>query len=320
MKKWVFLFPGQGSQFVGMGQSILETFHQAREVFQEASDTLSYNMQKLCLEDPKDQLKLTEYTQPALLTTSIAFLRLLNKLIPTKQVSAMAGHSVGEYVAHVASGVLKFPQSLQAVRQRGYWMQNAVAKNKGGMVAGVGLSKQNASPLLYWLLDLLPQNTILEPAAYNAPLQTVLSGHKQAIDLLLKTPLPQTLHFEKQPKFVPLKVSAPFHCSLMQPAQEKMTDVIDSMDFQKPQSLIVPNTLAHGTLDVAILKNALKEQITQPVQWLQTIQYLKDSGYKYFVEVGPGKVLSGLLKQIDRDLISFSITEPKDFDKIASAN
>ncbi len=315
---WAFLFPGQGSQFVGMGHEIAQAFPEAKEVFQQASDSLSYDMEKLCFKGIEDRLHLTEYTQPALLTTSIAFFQVLKDIIPiSHSQTVVAGHSVGEYSAHVSAGTFDFLTAVKAVKQRGRFMQEAVRPGKGGMVACIGLSEKEISSLLSWCHKELSKSIVLEPAAYNTSSQTVLSGHQEAISFLQTTSVPEELGFKKSPYFIPLKVSAPFHCSLMLPAQEKMAPIIDQMDFSLPQCDVVPNTSAQKTSEVAILKQALKEQITAPVKWVQTIKHLRSLGFQNFIEVGSGKVLSGLLRQIDRNAKSFRIESPKDFDKIS---
>ena len=316
---WAFLFPGQGSQFVGMGHEIAQTFSEAKEVFQQASDSLSYDMEKLCFEGIEDKLHLTEYTQPALLTTSIAFFQVLKDIVPISPQTVVAGHSVGEYSAHVSVGTFDFVTALKAVRQRGRFMQKAVRPGKGGMIACIGLSEQEISSLLDWCHTQLPEGTVLETAAYNTSSQTVLSGHQEAISFLQKASFSEDLGFKKAPYFVPLKVSAPFHCSLMLPAQEKMKPIIDKIDFYSPRCDIIPNTSTQKTSDINILKQALKQQITAPVRWVQTIKHLRDLGFQNFIEVGSGKVLSGLLRQIDRSAKSFQIASPKDFDKISDS-
>ena len=303
-----------------MGYEIAQAFPEAKDIFQEASESLSYDMEKLCFKGIEDKLHLTEHTQPALLTTSIAFFQVLKDIIPiSRSQTVVAGHSVGEYSAHVSAGTFDFLTALQAVKRRGRFMQEAVKPGQGGMIACIGLSEQEVSSLLDWCHTKLPKSIVLEPAAYNTSSQTVLSGHQEAISFLQKSSFPEELGFKKSPYFVPLKVSAPFHCSLMLPAQEKMTLIIEQIDFSRPQCDVIPNTSAQKTSEVAILKQALKEQITAPVRWVQTIKHLRDLGFQNFIEVGSGKVLSGLLRQIDRDAKSFRIESPKDFDKISDA-
>lgn len=316
---WVFLFSGQSSQFVGMGRSFAGAFPQSRYVFEEASDVLSYDMKKLCFQDPLGQIHQTEYTQPAILTVSIAIFQVLKDIIPVGQPSGcqmMAGHSVGEYTAHAASQTFDFSEGLKLLRQRGRWMQEAVKEGEGGMVACLGLSFSDVSRLLKRFGKSLDPHLILEPAIYNTSLQTVLSGHQKAIDKLLKADL-KPLDLSRIPKFLPLKVSAPFHCSLMQPVQDKIAPLIHQMPFKSPKAFIVPNISAQKTSNILLLKKALIEQITAPVKWEQTMEHLKTLGFCKFIEIGPGKILSGFLKsKIDGKFTSLFINSPKDFDKI----
>ena len=314
------VFPGQGSQFVGMGKAIANTFPQSKQIFEEASDTLSYDLQKICFEDPDKQLHLTEYTQPSILTVSIAIFQALKTELPflqnlSKQNVMMAGHSLGEYSALVATGTINFTKALSLVKQRGHWMQEAVKKEEGGMVACLGISAQEVLSILKTCRSSFLKDQVLEVAAYNAPLQTILSGHQKALCQLVKTDF-KFMNFSKAPKFFPIKVSAPFHCSLMQTAQDHIAPLIDRTPFQSPYTEIVPNALAYKTSDTSVLKQALREQITKPVQWLQSIESIRDLGYKYFIEIGPGRVLSSLLKHIDRNLKGYSIHLPEDINQV----
>lgn len=298
-----FIFPGQGSQSKGMAKENFEAFKPVQEVFEQASDTLSLDMKKLIFEDPENKLNLTEYTQPALLTVSTAYHKILSTYLTPK---FMAGHSLGEYSALVASGCLEFEQALKAVKLRGKYMQ---AGEQGKMVATIGNIK-DVEQLLDWYKK-KEFNYVLEIANYNSPTQTVLSGHKEAIEKVLDK--------KDSLKFIPLRVSAPFHCSLMENAKKNMTPIIKKMQLNNPKVSIITNYQAKEVQDADTIRHHLIEQITSPVLWVQTIIRLNKLGVHKFVEVGPGNVLSKLLKKFDNlNYQSFNINSPKDFEALCN--
>ena len=293
-----FIFPGQGSQSRGMAKENFEAFKPVQEIFEHASDMLSLDMKKLIFEDPENKLNLTEYTQPALLTVSVAYHKILH-INP----NYMAGHSLGEYSALVASGCLEFEDALKAVKLRGKYMQ---AGDQGKMVAAIGSTK-DVEGLLDWYKK-QNFNHVLEVANYNSPTQTVLSGHKEAVDNIINKK-------DFNLKLIPLKVSAPFHCSLMMKAKENMTPVIKRMKISNPKVSIITNYQAKEVTDANTIRHHLIEQITSPVLWVQTIILLNKLGVSKFVEVGPGNVLTKLLKKFDNlNYQSFNINSPKDFE------
>ncbi len=300
-----FIFPGQGSQSKGMAKKNFEAFKPIQEVFEHASDTLSLDMKKLLFEDPNNQLNLTEYTQPALLTVSVAYHKILSTYVDPK---FMAGHSLGEYSALVAAKCLDFEESLKAVKLRGKYMQASVGGKNGKMVAAIG-SIKDVEQLLDWYKK-QKLDHVLEIANYNSPTQTVLSGHKEAVDQILDKK-------EFNLKFIPLKVSAPFHCSLMLEAKKNMTPIIEQMQINNPEVSIITNYQAKEVTDANTIKHHLVEQITSPVLWVQTILLLSKLGVSKFVEVGSGNVLTKLLKKFDNlNYQSFNIDSPKDFEAL----
>jgi [acyl-carrier-protein] S-malonyltransferase len=286
-----FLFPGQGSQAVGMGKELAEKYPVARETFDEADEALSYKLSQLCFEGPEEKLRLTEITQPAILTTSIAASRVLRAKGVNR--SFAAGHSLGEYSAHVAAGTMSFPDALRTVRNRGKYMQEAVPAGAGAMAAilGMGLEKVTA------VCADAAQGGICEPANVNSPEQIVISGHAAAVERATK------LASERGAKrAIMLPVSAPFHCSLMKPAQDRLAVDLQSLGFQKPEVPIVCNVDAELVEDAGRARDALVRQVTRAVKWDSSMRLLIAKGIQTFVEVGPGKVLCGLMRQIDRSI------------------
>ncbi|HEX4925542.1 MAG TPA: ACP S-malonyltransferase [Bdellovibrionales bacterium] len=303
---WSALFPGQGSQHVGMGRFLFDNFSSAKHLFEEASDTLKLDFKKLCFDGPESDLTLTENTQPALLLVSVATYKVLTETTPLKFAFG-AGHSLGEYSALVAAGTLNFGGALKAVRARGQAMQQAVPVGQGGMLAVLGLSDDEVIRVCQWAESesgLKP----LEPANFNAPGQVVVSG-SQALCTWLQTNFdPSRLFAEKKrAKLIPLNVSAPFHCSLMKPAQDKMEPVLNDLRFATPQFPVVQNVTAAEEKQPERLKKNLIAQISAPVKWVQSVTRMKALGVRTAVEVGPSKVLSGLVKKIDSELRTFNI-------------
>jgi [acyl-carrier-protein] S-malonyltransferase len=284
-----FLFPGQGSQAVGMGKELADNYAVARQTFDEADDALGYKLSQLCCEGPEDQLRLTEITQPAILTTSVAAWRVLQE--KGLKPSFVAGHSLGEYSAHVAAGTLSFPDAVRTVRNRGKYMQEAVPVGVGAMAAilGMELDKVNA------VCADAAQGQVCDPANINSAEQIVISGNTAAVERAA------TLAGERGAKrAVMLPVSAPFHCSLMRPAQERLAADLAALSFQNPAIPVACNVDAVLVKDAAASRDALVRQVTGSVKWEQSIHLLIAHGVERFVEVGPGKVLCGLMRQIDR--------------------
>ena len=294
------IFPGQGSQHVGMGKFLYDNFPSVKERFEEASDSISLDLKKLCFEGPEDQLTLTENTQPALLLTSYATFEVLKANTGFSPLMT-AGHSIGEYAAVVAAGSLNFADGVRAVRERGQAMQSAVPVGKGGMAAVMGLSNEQVTELCEWAKKNGPEGDV-EPANFNSPGQVVISGHKDLIDFITKEakadlfdPAPRRL------KLIPLKVSAPFHSSLMKPAEEHMERVLGELQFSEAQFPVVQNIDAKEYKDGAKIRENLVKQVRGAVLWTQCVETMKSLGGKNFIECGPGKVLAGLVKKIDSD-------------------
>jgi len=297
---WGAIFPGQGSQSQGMGKFLYENFKKARLHFEEASDALSMDFKKLCFEGSEEELQLTQNTQPALLLVSTSTFEVIRELSDFRP-TASAGHSIGEYAALVTSGVVPFAEALNAVRTRGLAMQESVPVGEGGMCAVMGLSDAQVRELCTWVeteSGLKP----LEPANFNSPGQVVISGSAKAISWLQTNFKKEAL---KDPtikaRFIPLKVSAPFHCSLMKPAEDKMRRVLTAIPFQDALSPIVQNFTAQPTSQAGSLRENVIRQISAPVLWTQCIEKMRDLGITRLIEFGSGKVLAGLVKKIDSE-------------------
>jgi [acyl-carrier-protein] S-malonyltransferase len=293
-----FLFPGQGSQSVGMGKDLAEKYPLARQTFAEADEALGYRLSKLCFEGPEDQLRLTETTQPAILTTSVATWRVLNQ--KGLNCSFAAGHSLGEYSAHVIAGTMDFADAVRTVRNRGKYMQEAVPVGVGAMAAilGMGLEKVTA------LCHDIAQDQICEPANINSPEQVVISGHAAAVERATK------LASERGAKrAIMLPVSAPFHCALMQPAQDRLVANLNAAKFQNPRIPVICNVDANVVRDAEPSRDALVRQVTGAVKWEPSMRLLISHGVQTFVEVGPGKVLRGLMRQIDRSKTCLNVED-----------
>lgn len=287
MAKVAFVFPGQGSQFVGMGQDLAARFPEAKEVFAAADGALGEKLSAVCFQGPEDALKLTANTQPAILTASIAAQAVLAKRVPAPVFAA--GHSLGEYSALVASGALSFTEAVRAVRVRGRLMQEAVPPGVGAMAAVLGLSSDAVKRICGEVAD----GQVLEPANYNSPEQTVIAGHAAAVERA-KSPLKDA----GARRVVPLAVSAPFHCALMEPVKAPLRDGLAAIAFKPPTSPVVTNVEAKPNSDPARVAALLIEQVTRPVRWVESVEEMCRGGVSRFVEVGPGKVLRGLIRQI----------------------
>lgn len=284
-----FLFPGQGSQAVGMGKELAQLYPAAKQTFDEADEALGYKLSQLCFEGPEEQLKLTEITQPAILTASIAAYRVLAEKGVKPRFSA--GHSLGEYSAHVAAGTLTFTDAVRTVRNRGKYMQEAVPVGVGAMAAILGMDAEKLAAVC----EDAAQGEVCQPANINSPEQIVISGHAAAVERAAKLATERGAK-----KAVLLPVSAPFHCSLMKPAQDRLAVDLQSLNFSKPSLPVVCNVDAVAVEDADHGRDALIRQVTGSVKWDQSVRWLIAQGVQTFVEVGPGKVLFGLMRQIDR--------------------
>ncbi len=300
--KTAYVFPGQGSQRVGMGRSWAEAFPEARATFDEASAALGLDLVRLCWEGPEEALQLTANTQPAILTVSVAVYRALAAR-GLGEPDAMAGHSLGEYSAHVAAGTLALADAVRLVRARGELMQRAVPVGIGAMAAILGLDAAAVAALA----EEVAAGEVCAVANYNAPEQTVLAGHRAAIERAM------ALAKERGAKrALPLPVSAPFHCALMAPARAALTPALDAADFSSPRLPVVVNIDARPVVSGEAARDALVRQIDGPVRWVESVRYLVDElGVRRFVEVGPGAVLCGLIKRIAPGTECVPLPDPK---------
>jgi [acyl-carrier-protein] S-malonyltransferase len=293
-----FLFPGQGSQSVGMGKDLYEKYPLARQTFEEADEALGYKLSQVCFEGPEDQLRLTEITQPAILTVSVAALRVLETRVP--RPSYVAGHSLGEYSAHVASGTFSFADAVRTVRNRGKYMQEAVPVGVGAMAAILGMDLDKVTACC---TD-AAQGEVCEPANINSPEQIVISGNTAAVERAAKL---ADERGAKKAKLLP--VSAPFHCSLMKPAQERLERDLNLLKMQKPSYPVACNVDAEFVTDDLRARDTLVRQVTGSVKWEQCMQLLISNGVQTLIEVGPGKVLCGLMRQIDRSKTAMNVSD-----------
>ena len=295
------MFPGQGSQSIGMGLDLFKKFDYVKELFFFADDCLKKKISKIILEGPEDQLKLTQNTQPAIMIVSYSFFKVLqNELgIDIKHFQSFAGHSLGEYSALVCSNSLSFKDALFLLNERGKAMQNAVPVGKGGMVAVLGSDIKT----LENLIDKLDKNGVCEIANDNSVGQIIVSGDIKSINSF------KELLNDSKIKNIALPVSAPFHCSLMQKASKDMEEKINKIKFLKPEIPIVANVTAREESNPDIIKSLLVKQIFSKVRWRESMEFMSNSGINTFIEVGPGKVLTGLAKRIVKDKKIISINE-----------
>ena len=284
-----FLFPGQGSQKVGMGKELAELYPVAMETFQEADAALGYKLSQVCWEGPEEKLKLTEITQPAILTMSVAVFRVLREMGIVPRYAA--GHSLGEYSAHVAAGTLQFADAVRTVRNRGKYMQEAVPVGQGAMAAILGMPVEHVAKLCAEAA----QGQVCQPANINSPDQVVISGSAPAVERAAEL---AKQHGAK--KAVMLPVSAPFHCALMKPAQERLAADLKKLTFSQPEVPVACNVDAALVENAEKSRDALIRQVTGAVRWEECMRLLIARGVDTFLEVGPGKVLCGLMRQIDR--------------------
>ena len=302
------LFPGQGSQVVGMASEFFNNFDIVKKIFEEADDKLNFKLSKLILEGPDSDLKLTKNTQPAILTVSYAIFKVLRDEFnyDLKFTKYFAGHSLGEYSALVCSESLKFNDALYLLFERGKSMQEAVPVGEGSMIAILGMSIEQINELI----KKIKIKKACEIANDNAFGQTIISGDKESINLL------QERLKENKKKFIPLNVSAPFHCSLMKPAAEHMAEKINSIVFKKPNIDIVSNVSSKPENDPNTIKKLLISQICSTVRWRESIINMSEKKVTDYIEIGPGKVLSGMVKRTLKDINCFSINSINDIKKI----
>jgi [acyl-carrier-protein] S-malonyltransferase len=298
-----FIFPGQGAQKVGMGRSLADRFPVCRETFDEADAALGESLSALCFDGPEDRLLLTENTQPAILAMSIAACRVAEA--HGMRAAMAAGHSLGEYSAHVAAGTLSFADALRTVRRRGRYMQEAVPVGEGAMAAILGLDAEGVARACAMTVDERP-GAVVSPANLNAPGQVVIAGQRDAVARAGE--LAKTLGAKR---VIPLAVSAPFHCALMAPAQERLAPELRALAAHAPRIPVVANVDAEPKRDAAAAIDALVAQVSSPVRWEDVVRRLVADGARTFVELGPGTVLAGLVKKIDRSVAVVSIEDPE---------
>ena len=295
-----YIFPGQGSQYPGMGKSLADSFAVASQVFEEADDALGFSISKMCFEGTAEELQLTENTQPAILTVSVAAWRVLLSE-GLAHPDFVAGHSLGEYSANVAAGSLSLADAVRTVRQRGLFMQEAVPVGTGAMAAVLGADLAQVETICREAAG----NQVCAPANINSPSQVVIAGDAAAIDRAT-----QLLEGVAK-RVVRLNVSAPFHCELMMPAQERLSLILEALSLRDPQVPVIANVSAKPVRTANEVRAALIEQVSSPVRWLESVQFLVSAGVTQIVEVGPGKVLCGLMRQISRDVRCLNVEDSK---------
>jgi [acyl-carrier-protein] S-malonyltransferase len=308
-RKVLLLFPGQGSQYVGMGRELCQEFPTARETFEEASQVLGEDLVKLCFDGPEEQLRLTANTQPAILTLSVALWRVLRESVDVRP-SFAAGHSLGEYCALVAAGSLDFADAVRLVRRRGQLMQSAVPEGVGAMAAILGLDEEVVEDLCrQWA-----QGEVVAAANYNSRDQVVISGHAQAVRRVSR-------QAEKMgaKKVIPLPVSAPFHCRLMEEAGQRLRPYLEEVTFRRPAFPVISNVEAKPYNSEEEIPELLFRQVSHPVQWWRSMEYVASMGVDLAVELGPKKVLLGLLRRTAPQIKGIQAEDPKGLKQVAAA-
>jgi len=298
MSKIAFIFPGQGSQAVGMGRELAALYPAARQTFDEADEALGFSLSQLCFEGPEEKLKLTEITQPAIVTVSVAAFRVLREqgFAP----NYVAGHSVGEYAAHVAAGTFDFRDAVRIAHKRGRYMQEAVPVGEGAMAAILGMPLEQVQQVCAEAA----QGGVVEPANNNSPDQVVVSGQTQAVERAA-----ELARQRGAKRAIMLQVSAPFHCSLLKPAQDRLEQDLAQIAFHDPEIPLIANFDAEPKTDAAAARTALVKQATGAVQWERSMRKLIALGVETFVETGPGKVLCGLMRQIERSKTCLNVQD-----------
>src|SRR3954464_4433367 len=303
-----FVFPGQGSQFAGMGKDVYEAYPAARKVFDDIDEALGFAISRLCFEGPAEQLKLTENTQPAILAVSSAIHAVLEERGATRR-DVVAGHSLGEYSAIVSVGGLTPAEAATIVRARGRFMQDAVPVGTGGMAALIGPTVEETRAIC----EEAAEGEILSVANINAPGQIVIAGTKAAIDRALVVAKAHGVR-----RALPLPVSAPFHCDLMKPAEERLRPLLESAHFKDLWMSLVSNVDASPIGTATAVRNALVRQVASPVRWVESVQKMIAMGVKRFVEIGPGNVLTGLIKRIDSSVELINVSDVPSIEKFVA--
>jgi [acyl-carrier-protein] S-malonyltransferase len=302
--KIAFVFPGQGSQYIGMGKELWDNFHEVRPLYEEASDALGYDVKELCFNGPREELDKTFRTQPCILTSSYAAYRILSSNAITPYV--VAGHSLGEYSAIVAAGVLPFKEAVKLTEKRGIFMQEAVPEGEGLMAAVIGLTRNLVDDIC-----LSVETGYVSPANYNSPEQIVIAGDRKAVEDAMK--LAKTAGAKR---VLAIAVSAPSHCTLMVEASNRLAEFLNTIEFHDPDVPVINNADAMFLTNEKKIKLSLIKQLNSPLLWEDSIKNIVDAGINTFIEIGPGKVLTGLIKRIEPSARLFNIEDTESLNKI----
>ena len=310
MSEVAFIFPGQGSQHVGMGKELADNFKIARETFQEADETLGFSISSLCFNGPEEDLKLTSNTQPAILTASIAALRVLSSETGIHPV-LLAGHSLGEYSSLTAANAISFSDTVRTVRLRGKFMQEAVPAGEGAMAAILGLEADKVEDICRQAA----QGEVVSPANFNSSWQIVISGHAEAVSRAVELALERGAK-----KAIMLAVSAPFHCSLMKPAAEKLKEALQDIPVYDIHTPVISNADAQPYPSKGKIKDLLVKQVNHPVRWEESMREMVSKNIKTVIEIGPGKVLTGLMRRITREVKTLNMENLEGLKEISQLN